>query len=225
MSRARHNRSFAPRPPSVGRACSLAFLRILHVKCAMRLARVAAVLLVCSTHATRTVDLQPMVQTTAELTELLSEGTPVYVWFADNAHTLKLTLPESEDDRTEAAWFAKLSAVWPSVRAGEVPWATRGSIEVPGGWPLKFVVADRQRLLADGFETADGYAHLRPLPTGLRLLQKGVHHNRPEVTDEFRDESGHARLFSRRHMQAVLHWTDTELSIQHMKSEAYKSEL
>merc|ERR1711924_97726 len=90
-----------------------------------------------------------MVQTTAGLTELLSEGTAVYVWFANNTHNLTTTLPESEDDQSEAAWFAKLSAVWPSVRAGDVPWAARLSSRVPGGLPLKFVVADRQRLLAD----------------------------------------------------------------------------
>ena len=132
------------------------------------------------------------VETKAQLREILEDKQPWLIYYHDGQ---EIVLPSGETDTREAAWFAKLAAIWErDVRHGVVPWA-RDSMS-----PMFFASADRTKLVQDGAsELFD--SEFADLPIGARLYLQGG--DRGPVPRE---------MVSRRDMQAVLKHCDVEIA-------------
>ena len=127
-----------------------------------------------------------------QLRQILEDSAAWIVYYHDGE---EITLPRSEQDTREAAWFAKLAVLWErDVRHGLVPWATDSMA------PLQFASADRSKLLADG--ASDLFdSEFADLPLGPRLYEHGGDRGpMPQPMD------------SRKAMQVVLKHLDTELA-------------
>ena len=140
-----------------------------------------------------------IVETKAQMQEIMSEKGPWLVYFHDGRAQIRL--PQSEEDDKESAWFAKLSAVWEDVMEGRVPWAARSKMFV------KFASADTRALSDDGAsELFD--SEFSSMPTGTRLIARGRFHG---VTP--------AHMESRKGMHRVIEWLDAKLVMLKQKEE------